>query len=205
MRCHRCCRGSRGALAAPPLPSASIAAGAAAGRCEGGWKQGRCGDPSQAGLRRPALGHAPVVARHLWLCARDDGWQGCARGPVAFQVQRAFQSRRGAAHSGNEERSAPAPRLSLHPCRVGFIDGLQLGGLLGRGGYARVFKGRWKGTQVRHGREWLLHAAAVSGTPLQLARGPTHRHPAAHCRWRSRWQRPRWAQTSATTCGRNRC
>jgi hypothetical protein len=26
-------------------------------------------------------------------------------------------------------------------CRVGFIEGLQLGGLLGRGGYARVYKG----------------------------------------------------------------
>ena len=28
-------------------------------------------------------------------------------------------------------------------CRVGFIDGLQLGGLIGRGGYARVYKGGW--------------------------------------------------------------
>ncbi len=38
------------------------------------------------------------------------------------------------------------PRLSwlwLSACRVGFIDGLQLGGLIGRGGYARVYKGGW--------------------------------------------------------------
>ena len=44
-----------------------------------------------------------------------------------------------------QHEAAQLQHLRWHVCRVGFIDGLQLGGLIGRGGYARVYKGGWAG------------------------------------------------------------
>lgn len=45
-------------------------------------------------------------------------------------------------------RRPPSSCLRLPACRVGVIDGLQVGEMLGRGAYGRVYKGRWKGAQV---------------------------------------------------------
>jgi hypothetical protein len=50
------------------------------------------------------------------------------------------------------------PTVCLHAfaaCRVGFIEGLQLGGLIGRGGYARVYKGATTAFLLRVCSDWM--------------------------------------------------
>lgn len=64
--------------------------------------------------------------------------------------------------SGSLTSAGSADHHELWKTRVGFIDGLRLGGIVGGGGFGRVYKGNWKGSSV-----------AVKIVPAQVSPGST--------------------------------
>ena len=57
----------------------------------------------------------------------------------------------------------------LPSCRFGVIDGLEVGELLGRGSYGRVYKGRWSGALVAIK---VVEHRVVGGKAYDLSREP---------------------------------
>ncbi|PRW58787.1 kinase isoform B [Chlorella sorokiniana] len=57
----------------------------------------------------------------------------------------------------------------LFRCRFGVIEGLEVGELLGRGAYGRVYKGRWNGAIVAV--KVVEHSVAANGQPSCCAHG----------------------------------
>ena len=107
-----------------------------------------------------------------------------------------------------------APSMGVHEAlwrsKVGFIEGLQIGGMIGRGGFAEVYRGEaWHmaGAVRRAAR-----AGAGEGAGARAGRG-TKRSLGPRCAQapgtarpsRSRWCARTWSQGTSWTCRASRC